>query len=74
MTGTSLRMVSVCRARGPDADSCIVYDESYLRDNGTAPCEPGTGSELWIIDASTMYAGMQAVVCRIKLPQRVPYG
>ncbi|KAJ9118149.1 hypothetical protein QFC22_004052 [Naganishia vaughanmartiniae] len=51
-----------------------VYDERYIGENGIASCEAGTGSELWIIDAKTMYAGMKAVVCRIKLPQRVPYG
>ncbi|KAJ9107703.1 hypothetical protein QFC21_001163 [Naganishia friedmannii] len=51
-----------------------VYDESYIGENGIASCDADTGSELWIIDAKTMYAGMKAVVCRIKLPQRVPYG
>ncbi|KAJ9111657.1 hypothetical protein QFC19_001014 [Naganishia cerealis] len=53
---------------GKDLDE----DEGYLLTY--APCDPGTGSELWIIDAKTMYAGMKAVICRIKLPQRVPYG
>lgn len=68
-------MVSVFgHASGAMSDLGVVYDERYLRDNGTASCDPGTGSELWIIDAKTMYAGMRAVVCRIKLPQRVPYG
>ncbi len=51
-----------------------VYDESYILQDGTASTQPGTGSELWIIDASKMTYGMEAVVCRIKLPQRVPYG
>lgn len=52
-----------------------VYDEtSYIREDGTASEDPGTGSELWVIDAKLFSQGMEAVVCRIKLPQRVPYG
>lgn len=36
--------------------------------NGDAP--PNSKSELWIIDAKEM----REVVCKIKLPRRVPYG
>lgn len=45
-----------------------VFDESQLDSNGDAP--PYSKSELWIIDAKEM----REVVCKIKLPQRVPYG
>lgn len=45
-----------------------VFDESQLDANGNAG--PGAKSELWIVDAKDM----KEVVCRIKLPQRVPYG
>jgi hypothetical protein len=45
-----------------------VFDESQLGKDGNAG--PGAKSELWIIDAREM----TAVVCRVKLPQRVPYG
>lgn len=52
----------------------IVYDESHLLPDGTPSTGPDAGSELWVIDAKRMGDGMDAVVCRIKLPQRVPYG
>ncbi len=45
-----------------------VFDESQLDASGNAG--PSAKSELWIIDAKEM----REVVCRIKLPQRVPYG
>nr|XP_018263840.1 uncharacterized protein I303_03713 [Kwoniella dejecticola CBS 10117]OBR85998.1 hypothetical protein I303_03713 [Kwoniella dejecticola CBS 10117] len=51
-----------------------VYDESYLQADGIPSSEPGSGSELWIIDAKHLSRGMSAVTARIKLPQRVPYG
>lgn len=52
----------------------VVYDESFLLPDGTPSEAPGTGSELWVIDAKRMHEGMNAVVTRVKLPQRVPYG
>ncbi|KAH6671913.1 carotenoid oxygenase [Halenospora varia] len=45
-----------------------VFDESQLDVNGNAPT--WARSELWIIDAKEM----KRVVCRVMLPQRVPYG
>ncbi|TVY30316.1 Carotenoid 9,10(9',10')-cleavage dioxygenase [Lachnellula hyalina] len=45
-----------------------VFDESQLDENGNAG--PGAHSELWVIEAKEM----KEVVCRVKLPQRVPYG
>ena len=51
-----------------------VYDEHHLRADGMPSKDPGTGSELWVIDAKRMAQHMDAVVCRVKLPQRVPYG
>ncbi|KUJ14379.1 carotenoid oxygenase [Mollisia scopiformis] len=45
-----------------------VFDESQLDCNGNAG--PSAKSELWIIDAREM----REVVCRVHLPQRVPYG
>jgi hypothetical protein len=44
------------------------FDESQLDDEGEAPDR--AVSELWILDAKDM----TDVVCRIRLPQRVPYG
>lgn len=55
------------------ADS-VVYDERNLSPEGEPAMGPGTGSELWVIDAKRMHEGMDAVACRVKLPQRVPYG
>jgi carotenoid cleavage dioxygenase-like enzyme len=52
----------------------LVYDEQYILPDGTPSLESGAGSELWIIDAKRMHEGMSALLCRIKLPQRVPYG
>jgi hypothetical protein len=45
-----------------------VFDENQLDENGNAG--PYAKSELWIIKA----VEMKEVVCRVKLPQRVPYG
>jgi carotenoid cleavage dioxygenase-like enzyme len=44
------------------------FDEAQLDEEGEVP--DSAISELWILDAKTM----MDVVCRIKLPQRVPYG
>jgi carotenoid cleavage dioxygenase-like enzyme len=45
-----------------------VFDESQLDEHGNAPL--GAKSELWIIEAKQM----KEVVCKVELPQRVPYG
>jgi carotenoid cleavage dioxygenase-like enzyme len=45
-----------------------VFDESQLDEYGNAPL--GAKSELWVIDAKEM----KQVVCRVEVPQRVPYG
>ncbi|KFA55900.1 hypothetical protein S40293_06921 [Stachybotrys chartarum IBT 40293] len=45
-----------------------VFDESQLDEDGE--CRYNATSELWVIDAK----GMEDIVARIKLPQRVPYG
>ena len=45
-----------------------VFDESQLDEQGAAG--PNSKSELWIIEAKEM----KEVVCRVELPQRVPYG
>jgi carotenoid cleavage dioxygenase-like enzyme len=44
------------------------FDEAQLAPDGSAP--RGAVSELWVLDAR----GMREVVCRVKLPTRVPYG
>lgn len=50
-----------------------VFDEgTYIQRDGSPL--PDAQSELWVIDAKRMHQGMDAVVCRILLPQRVPYG
>ncbi|SNX82340.1 related to carotenoid cleavage dioxygenase 1 [Melanopsichium pennsylvanicum] len=49
---------------------CYVFDEAAGLHPSTGEVLPGATSELWIIDAKRM----KDVVCRIKLPQRVPYG
>lgn len=62
----------VPRKNGQDEDDgwvlSYVFDESQLDEHGDANGD--ATSELWIIDAKQM----KEVVCRIKLPQRVPYG
>ncbi|KAN0061602.1 hypothetical protein ACQY0O_006449 [Thecaphora frezii] len=58
----------------PDEDDgwlmCYVFDELTGLHPTSGEVLPDATSELWIIDAK----GMKDVVCRIKLPQRVPYG
>ncbi|SPO22737.1 related to carotenoid cleavage dioxygenase 1 [Ustilago trichophora] len=49
---------------------CYVFDEATGLHPSTGEVLPGATSELWIIDAKEM----KEVVCRVKLPQRVPYG
>ncbi|KAF6767368.1 Carotenoid oxygenase [Kalmanozyma brasiliensis GHG001] len=49
---------------------CYVFDEATGLHPSTGDVLPGATSELWIIDAKNM----RDVVCRVKLPQRVPYG
>ena len=62
----------VPRANGVSEDDgwllSYVFDESQLDEHGDAG--PGSRSELWIIEATEM----KDVVCRVQLPQRVPYG
>jgi len=62
----------VPRANGTSEDDgwllTYVFDESQLDEQGVAG--PSSRSELWIIDAKNM----TDVVCKIHLPQRVPYG
>jgi carotenoid cleavage dioxygenase-like enzyme len=62
----------VPRKKGTSEDDgwllTFVFDESQLDTEGNAPIN--ARSELWVIDAQ----GMQEVVARILLPQRVPYG
>ncbi|KAF2839061.1 carotenoid oxygenase [Patellaria atrata CBS 101060] len=45
-----------------------IFDESQLTKDGNAP--ETAFSELWVLDARNM----RDVVCKVKLPQRVPYG
>ena len=45
-----------------------VFDESQLNENDEV--SEDSKSELWIIDA----IGMEGVVAKVILPQRVPYG
>lgn len=47
----------------------FVFDESSGLDH-QGDCLPNAKSQLWIIDASNM----KDVICKIQLPQRVPYG
>ncbi|CAL3968102.1 unnamed protein product [Diplocarpon coronariae] len=62
----------VARKNGKSEDDgwllSYVFDESQLDRDGNAG--PDAKSELWIIDARRM----KEVVCRVQLPQRVPYG
>ncbi|KAJ9641397.1 hypothetical protein H2199_005367 [Coniosporium tulheliwenetii] len=44
------------------------FDEAQLDSDGE--CPPTAVSELWILDARDM----RTLVCRVRLPQRVPYG
>jgi hypothetical protein len=45
-----------------------VFNEDQLDENGE--CKVDAQSELWVLDAATM----DEVICKIKLPTRVPYG
>lgn len=45
-----------------------VFDEAQLDEAGE--CRLGAKSELWVIDAKDM----TTIICRVILPQRVPYG
>ncbi|CZT04880.1 related to lignostilbene alphabeta-dioxygenase I [Rhynchosporium graminicola] len=62
----------VARKNGASEDDgwilTYVFDESQLDRSGNAG--HNTKSELWIIDAREM----KEVVCKVQLPQRVPYG
>jgi carotenoid cleavage dioxygenase-like enzyme len=44
------------------------FDESQVNENGE--CSEDANGELWILDAKNM----RDVVCKVRLPQRVPYG
>jgi carotenoid cleavage dioxygenase-like enzyme len=62
----------VARKNGRSEDDgwilSYVFDESQLDVNGEA--HYSAKSELWVIEAKEM----KEVVCKVKLPQRVPYG
>jgi carotenoid cleavage dioxygenase-like enzyme len=62
----------VPRSNGTSEDDgwllTYVFDESQLDEQGVAG--PSSRSELWIIDAKNM----TDVICKVQLPQRVPYG
>ena len=64
------------RSAGAEDDGFLLFyafDESQLSASGDVPDDAGEGrakSELWVVDAK----GMRDVVCRVHLPQRVPYG
>lgn len=66
-------LACLCLESEPNAEYAV-YDEKYLSEEGDPSTAPGSGSELWVIDAKRMHQAMDAVVCRVKLPQRVPYG
>lgn len=62
----------VARKNGVSEDDgwviSYVFDESQLDEHGDAGFN--VKSELWVIEAKDM----KVVVCKVKLPQRVPYG
>ena len=64
------RLVPRANASSEDDGYLVFYafDESQLDEQGF--CKNDAVSELWIVDAKAM----ADVVCRIHLPQRVPYG
>jgi carotenoid cleavage dioxygenase-like enzyme len=64
------RFIPRTNSRSEDDGFLLVYafDESQLDGNGL--CKNDAVSELWVLDARTM----NDIVCRVRLPQRVPYG
>lgn len=64
------RLVPRANAQSEDDGYLLFYafDESQLNEDGR--CKDNATSELWILDAKNM----RDIVCRIHLPQRVPYG
>ena len=72
--GASQDGIRVSLQKKADFMVAKVYDEQHVDTHGRASNAPGSGSELWIIDAKTMWKGPSSVVCKLKLPQRVPYG
>lgn len=62
----------VARSDGTSEDDgwvlSYVFDESQLDEDGNAGAD--AKSELWVVDARNM----RDVVCKVQLPQRVPYG
>ena len=64
------RFVSRQDAKSEDDGFLLTYafDETQLLPSGE--CASDAKSELWVIDAKDM----MTVVCRVQLPQRVPYG
>jgi len=72
--GESQDGIRVSLRKKADLVVAKVYDEQHVDTHGRASNAPGSGSELWIIDAKTMWKGPSSVVCKLKLPQRVPYG
>ncbi|KAK0561821.1 hypothetical protein OC844_003007 [Tilletia horrida] len=59
-------------ARSEDDGFLLFYafDELAGLDPSTGRCQPDATSELWILDARDMHT----LLCRVGLPQRVPYG
>ncbi|EGG09838.1 uncharacterized protein MELLADRAFT_95354 [Melampsora larici-populina 98AG31] len=54
---------------------CYVFDENQLEENGQASLK--AYSELWVLDAELIGEGRsweEVLVCRVRLPSRVPYG
>lgn len=54
---------------------CYVFDENQLEENGQASSK--AYSELWVLDAELIGEGREledVLVCRVRLPSRVPYG
>jgi carotenoid cleavage dioxygenase-like enzyme len=64
------RFVSISNPQSEDDGYLLFYafNEDQLDDEGE--CVDDAVSELWVLDAK----GMRDVVCKIQLPQRVPYG
>jgi carotenoid cleavage dioxygenase-like enzyme len=64
------RFVPRADAQSEDDGYLLVYvfDESQVNKYGL--CKDNAASELWILDARAM----TDIVCRVHLPQRVPYG